>query len=290
MKDKYTTEELKGIIPQPEDSCPYFNNAILKIQKMINDSDSSLEDSILEDIEKGLNVIERIEIWTNEWMPNFDIIDEDEELSQAYILAAEDSLNKATQIDIKKTHENFKEVFSNDFVGQIEDLSFVALPEDNIELSEDDLKIAPIFVNIKKDELNDLIEELRSYASLKRAFTNHMKTAYKNHSIMNDLNDIIQPVELIEEQLSKNKKTYNLGVLGSEQSLNKLLNSNIITNIDLFLINKMPDEKKSEIIFDNLRTEGFEKVSFYKSLDNFKEGKGYKTQKLNIKNKLKNKI
>lgn len=284
MKIKFTTEELKGFVAQPEDSCPHFNDIIQNIQRMINNVDVNLEDNIIESLNKGFKIIERIDGWSNGWKDSFDEISIDDVVTEAYVSAANEELQKNEKINIDEIKEKFLDVLTNDFTGQISDLSF---NNPDIELTEAELNIDRLFINMKKVELNEYIEEMRTFASTKRAYTNYMKDAYKNHSLINDKNDIIQPSEIISEQIKPNDNIYNLGVLFSEQSINKLIKDDVISEIDSFLIEKMNNKDKKDLILESLDKNGFKKVSYYKDLRDFQEGKGYKTEKTEAKSKIK---
>lgn len=281
---RYTTEELKGYKKQPEDSCPHFNNAIQEIQKSINEGKSDFIDDISNHINNAVLVVNKIEDWSNDWERSFSLINNNDDIVVAYVLAAKEEKEKYENIDLEDLKENFESVLNNDFLDELDSIGF---DDPDFELDPEQDEIDRLFLNMKRDQLFGFIENMRTYASSKRAYTNHMKEAYKNHSIINDLNDIIQPYELIEDQ-KKSNNVYNLGVIFSESSNSKLKDDGIISDIDLFLLDKMNEKEKKEIIMEGIKKSGYASVSFYKTLDDFRDKKGYKTEK--IDNKPKNKI
>lgn len=288
MKTRYTTEELKGLRAQPEDSCPYLNNIIQNIQLMINNSDSSYSENILLNLEKAFEVISELDDWDKSWKESFSVLDKKDD----FVIIAELEKDKFKKINPIKLKEEFLTIFNDEFIGMIDDLSFNK-KDVELQVSDEDMKINKLFINMKKVDLHDVIEKIREYASSKRAYTNYMKSAYKNYSVSNNINDIIQPSELIDEQIKPHEKNdiYNLGVILSDQSINKLSRDNIINDIELVLVEKMDDKNKTELIIDAINNAGFNKISYYKSLSDFSQGKGYKTERIkNIQSlKMKNK-
>ena len=61
---RFTSEEMKGIMKQPQDSCPFFNNVIQIISKRIEDFDykniTKVNEDIYDNIYKAFDIIDDI--------------------------------------------------------------------------------------------------------------------------------------------------------------------------------------------------------------------------------------
>lgn len=273
MRKDYTTEELLGFSKQPEDSCPHFNNIIFNIQKMINTNDN-LVDEILKSFESGLSVIDKIKSWNSEWESKFSNIDKQSKENSFYITFAEDSILKISNFNFFEKKEEFEFLINNDFFNALKDRKLI---DGEIGLNSEEIYDDKLYIQMKRNQVLDIVESFRDYASCKRAYTNYMKMAYVNHSVIHELNDIVRPYDIINDEMKKDGKTYNLGVIFGEPSFSKLIKDGILSDIDVILIKNSDNKNKKELLLKKINESGFDKVSFYESLDDFRNKKGYKS-------------
>ena len=279
MKKKYTSEELTGIIKQPEDTCPHLNNIIKDIQSMISTNNISKIEDIKEHFTKADNVFKRIVEWSEEWNSLY-LKNEKLDDSKVFYDAAKNNLKIVNLYNTESLKLKILDLVKNDISSIIE-------ASKDYHFSNTEKKENSLLLNMKRDSAFKLIENYRTVAINRRSYGNHIKKAYKDISIMNDFYDVFQPVEYLSEQNS-NKNTYLLGIKDSEPAYNTLIKDNIITESDFFILSKMDLKNKDEIIFDLIKKEGFDNVLFYESISDFKTDKSSFKNKELIKQQNKN--
>ena len=143
-----------------------------------------------------------------------------------------------------------------------------------IEFNEDEIKDNHISLEIRKEILLNKIEKFRKYAILNRTFGSDIKKAYKEISYQKELDDVIQPVEIIEEEQKKKPSLFNLGVL------------------EHVLLTKMTFDKKEKFVIKKIKENNpdIKEVVYFKNIEDFRDKNGYTVNKENTnKRKLKNK-
>ena len=277
MKINFTSEELLGIMKQPKDSCPFFNNIIKIINQTLNNKDykniKNINDEIYKNLDNAFYIIEDIKEWSNQWEKKYldnKNLSEGNVFVEAYIKTGYNSFNKQEKLNINKEHLTFKE--------NIKDFLKKAEHKENKTIEQD------------KKIIFDKIEEFRNNASLNRDFGSNLKKAYKEISIENDFNDIIQPYEIIKEEQSIKENCFILGILDHKKTFEYLLNNEYINEIEEVLISKMENKKKEDFIINKIKKENKEihTIFYFKNIKAFQEKKGYISKKT-IENDFSNK-
>ena len=127
---------------------------------------------------------------------------------------------------------------------------------------------------------------------LNRTFGNDIKKAYKEISYQKELDDVIQPVEIIEEDQKKKPSLFNLGVLDHEKTFEYLERENIISDLEHVLLTKMTFDKKEKFVIKKIKENNpdIKEVVYFKNIEDFRNKNGYTVNKENTnKRKLKNK-
>ncbi len=264
MKIKFTSEELLGIMKQPKDSCPFFNNIIQIINQTLNNENykniKNVNNEIYKNLDNAFDTIENIKEWSKQWEKKYldnKILSKDNVFIEAYVKTGYYSFNKQEKLKIEKENLIFKQ--------KIKDF-FLNIENKESKIIEQDKKI--IF---------DKIEEFRNNASLNREFGSNLKKAYKEISIENDFNDIIQPYEIIKEEQDIKNNFFILGILDHKKTFEYLLNNEYINGIEEVLISKMEDKKKEDFILNKIKKQNTEidTIFYFKNIKDFQEKKGY---------------
>jgi hypothetical protein len=292
---RFTSEEMKGIMKQPQDSCPFFNNVIQIISKRIEDFDykniTKINEEIYDNIYKAFDIIEDIKKWSIQWENLYNDNKKDLE-EDVFITAFKDSaynaLDKQKDFDKEKEINNFKNNVGI-FTSEIRNLN---VKNNLIEFNEEEIEDNHISLEARKEILLNEIERFRKYAMLNRTFGNDIKKAYKEISYQNELDDVIQPVEIIEEEQKKKPSLFNLGVLDHEKTFEYLERENIISDLEHVLLTKMTFDKKEKFVIKKIKENNpnITEVVYFKNIEDFRNKNGYTVNKENTnKRKLKNK-
>lgn len=292
---RFTSEEMKGIMKQPEDSCPFFNNVIQIISKSIEDFDykniTKVNEEIYDNIYKAFYIIEDIKKWSIQWENLYNDNKKDLE-EDVFITAFKDSaynaLDKQKDFDKEKEINNFKNNVGI-FTSEVRNLN---IKNNLIEFDEKEIEDNHISLEARKEILLNEIERFRKYAMLNRTFGNDIKKAYKEISYQNELDDVIQPVEIIEEEQKKKPSLFNLGVLDHEKTFEYLERENIISDLEHVLLTKMTFDKKEKFVIKKIKESNpdIKEVVYFKNIEDFRNKNGYTVNKENTnKRKLKNK-
>ena len=292
---RFTSEEMKGIMKQPQDSCPFFNNVIQIISKRIEDFDyeniTKVNDEIYDNIYKAFDVIEDIKKWSIQWENLYNDNKKDLE-EDVFITAFKDSaynaLDKQKDFDKEKEINNFKNNVGI-FTSEVRNLN---IKNNLIEFNEDEIEDNHISLEVRKEILLNEIERFRKYAMLNRTFGNDIKKTYKEISFQNELNDVIQPVEIIEEEQKKKPNLFILGVLDHEKTFEFLERENIISDLEHVLLTKMTFDKKEKFVIKKIKENNpdIKEVVYFNNIEDFRNKNGYILNKENTnKRKLKNK-
>tara|TARA_Y100000588_G_scaffold112523_1_gene123426 strand:+ start:79023 stop:79907 length:885 start_codon:yes stop_codon:yes gene_type:complete len=292
---RFTSEEMKGIMKQPQDSCPFFNNVIQTISKRIEDFDykniTKVNEDIYDNIYKAFDIIDDIKKWSIQWENLYNDSKNDLE-KDSFITAFKDSAYNA--FDKQKDFNKEKEIsdFKNNvgiFTSEVRNLN---IKNNLIEFNEDEIKDNHISLEVRKEILLNKIEKFRKYAMLNRTFGNDIKKAYKEISYQKELDDVIQPVEIIEEDQKKKPSLFNLGVLDHEKTFEYLERENIISDLEHVLLTKMTFDKKEKFVIKKIKENNpdIKEVVYFKNIEDFRNKNGYTVNKENTnKRKLKNK-
>tara|TARA_Y100001960_G_scaffold317260_1_gene385357 strand:- start:8922 stop:9806 length:885 start_codon:yes stop_codon:yes gene_type:complete len=292
---RFTSEEMKGIMKQPQDSCPFFNNVIQIISKRIEDFDykniTKVNEDIYDNIYKAFDIIDDIKKWSIQWENLYNDSKNDLE-EDSFVTAFKDSAYNA--FDKQKDFNKEKEIsdFKNNvgiFTSEVRNLN---IKNNLIEFNEDEIKDNHISLEIRKEILLNKIERFRKYAMLNRTFGNDIKKAYKEISYQKELDDVIQPVEIIEEEQKKKPSLFNLGVLDHEKTFEYLERENIISDLEHVLLTKMTFDKKEKFVIKKIKENNpdIKEVVYFKNIEDFRAKNGYTVNKENTnKRKLKNK-
>lgn len=292
---RFTSEEMKGIMKQPQDSCPFFNNVIQIISKRIEDFDykniTKVNEDIYDNIYKAFDIIDDIKKWSIQWENLYNDSKNDLE-EDSFITAFKDSAYNA--FDKQKDFNKEKEIsdFKNNvgiFTSEFRNLN---IKNNLIEFNEDEIKDNHISLEIRKEILLNKIEKFRKYAILNRTFGSDIKKAYKEISYQKELDDVIQPVEIIEEEQKKKPSLFNLGVLDHEKTFEYLERENIISDLEHVLLTKMTFDKKEKFVIKKIKENNpdIKEVVYFKNIEDFRDKNGYTVNKENTnKRKLKNK-
>lgn len=292
---RFTSEEMKGIMKQPQDSCPFFNNVIQIISKRIEDFDykniTKINEEIYDNIYKAFDIIEDIKKWSIQWENLYNDNKKDLE-EDVFITAFKDSAYNA--LDRQKDFDKEKEInnFKNNvgiFTSEVRNLN---IKNNLIEFNEKEIEDNHISLETRKEILLNEIERFRKYAMLNRTFGNDIKKAYKEISYQNELDDVIQPVEIIEEEQKKKPSLFNLGVLDHEKTFEYLERENIISDLEHVLLTKMTFDKKEKFVIKKIKENNpdIKEVVYFKNIEDFRNKNGYTVNKENTnKRKLKNK-
>jgi hypothetical protein len=292
---RFTSEEMKGIMKQPQDSCPFFNNVTQIISKRIEDFDykniTKINEEIYDNIYKAFDIIEDIKKWSIQWENLYNDNKKDLE-EDVFITAFKDSaynaLDKQKDFDKEKEINNFKNNVGI-FTSEIRNLN---VKNNLIEFNEEEIEDNYISLEARKEILLNEIERFRKYAMLNRTFGNDIKKAYKEISYQNELDDVIQPVEIIEEEQKKKPSLFNLGVLDHEKTFEYLERENIISDLEHVLLTKMTFDKKEKFVIEKIKENNpdIKEVVYFKNIEDFRNKNGYTVNKENTnKRKLKNK-
>lgn len=292
---RFTSEEMKGIMKQPQDSCPFFNNVIQIISKRVEDFDykniTKINEEIYDNIYKAFDIIEDIKKWSIQWENLYNDNKKDLE-EDVFITAFKDSaynaLDKQKDFDKEKEINNFKNNVGI-FTSEVRNLN---IKNNLIEFNEEEIEDNHISLEARKEILLNEIERFRKYAMLNRTFGNDIKKAYKEISYQNELDDVIQPVEIIEEEQKKKPSLFNLGVLDHEKTFEYLERENIISDLEHVLLTKMTFDKKEKFIIKKIKENNpdIKEVVYFKNIEDFRNKNGYTVNKENTnKRKLKNK-
>jgi hypothetical protein len=292
---RFTSEEMKGIMKQPQDSCPFFNNVTQIISKRIEDFDykniTKINEEIYDNIYKAFDIIEDIKKWSIQWENLYNDNKKDLE-EDVFITAFKDSaynaLDKQKDFDKEKEINNFKNNVGI-FTSEIRNLN---VKNNLIEFNEEEIEDNYISLEARKEILLNEIERFRKYAMLNRTFGNDIKKAYKEISYQNELDDVIQPVEIIEEEQKKKPSLFNLGVLDHEKTFEYLERENIISDLEHVLLTKMTFDKKEKFVIKKIKENNpnITEVVYFKNIEDFRNKNGYTVNKENTnKRKLKNK-
>lgn len=291
---RFTSEEMKGIMKQPQDSCPFFNNVIQIISKRVEDFDykniTKINEEIYDNIYKAFDVIEDIKKWSIQWENLYNDNKNDLE-EDVFIITFKDSaynaLKKQKNFDKEKEINNFKNNVGI-FTSEVRNLN---IKNNLIEFNEKEIEDNHISLEARKEILLNEIEKFRKYAMLNRTFGNDIKKAYKEISYQNELNDVIQPVEIIEEEQKKKPSLFILGVLDHEKTFEYLEKENIISDLEHVLLTKMTFDKKEKFIVKKIKENNpdIKEVVYFKNIEDFRNKNGYIVNKENTnKRKLKN--
>lgn len=269
MKIKFTSEELLGIMKQPKDSCPFFNNIIQIINQTLNNENykniKNVNNEIYKNLDNAFDTIKSIKEWSKQWEKKYldnKILSENNIFIEAYIKTGYDSFNKQEKLKIEKENLIFKQKIKEFFL--------------NIENKESKT------IDQDKKMIFDKIEEFRDNAILNREFGSNLKKAYKEISIENDFNDIIQPYEIIKEEQNIKNNFFILGILDHKKTFEYLLNNEYINEIEEVLISKMEDKKKEDFILNKIKKQNTEidTIFYFKNIEDFQEKKGYVSNKV----------
>lgn len=285
MNIKFTSEELKNIIKQPKDSCPHLNYALQKIESE-NTTEDAKKNVEIELNEAGVTIFDIIE-WQQQWKNLFENnkhLDDNDVFVEAYVHTAESLKDTYPKFDLKT---NISELISG-FEDYQDEIFNKKMCNDLVEFSKEEKEENDLFIDMKKKSLSNKIEEIRSYAINQREIGRNYKEAYKQISLNNELNDIIQPQEIIMEEQNPSD-VFILGVLNHEKTTDKLIHDELITDVEGVLFSKMNSKNKIDFIKTKLKEKGQkqEKIAYYENLEDFQNKNKYKTTLINEKQKNK---
>lgn len=281
INTKFTSEELKGIMKQPKDSCPYLNK-VIEFVSISADSGNILERSTSE-LNKAVSVIEQISKWSSEWNHIYSekegIIEDP--FVEAYLERCEYHSNQNKPFDLERSINSLK-----DHLGNYDDGIYERehKPKGLNEKEHDD------YLTYKKQVILENIEQIRDYAINERAIGQNYKEAYKNISIELELNDIIQPNEIIREEQGHKPNTLNLGILIHDKTTQSFFNQGLLDDFEVSSLSMMDNKQKETILLSKVKNHHpeIENIAFYKDMNDFQKGKGYtviNTAKQSLKNK-----
>lgn len=289
MTIKFTSEELKNIIKQPKDSCPHLNYALQKIES--ENTSSDVKENVDKELYQAGRIIYDIIEWQTQWKELFlknKSYNLEDPFVEAYIQTAE-QIEKKEKIDlstnINSINERFEE-YQNEILNK--DMSNDLLMFNDEEKTENIL-----YIDMQKKELTRKIEDIREFAIEQRNIGENYKNAYKQISLINDFNDIIQPNEIIMEE-QKNSDVFILGVLNHQKTTEELIKNDLMNDVEGVLFDKMSSKKKLEFIKTKIKDNEFDykNIAYYDKLDDFQKGNKYKVysfdkQKLKSNKKIK---
>lgn len=293
MKVTFTSEELKRVIKQPEDSCPFFNNSLELINKKIKDNENNKSEAFLKNIKHSMNeaflVIDDISKWATSWEKLYEdnkSLSANDSFVKAYVQEAHKNKKNVSNFNLNEKFEIFKEKI--DFF--IDDIDSDNIKNELNQISKEENETNRIMIDINRKILFEGIEDFRDFAKNQRGIGEFFKKAYKEISLINDFNDIIQPYELIEEE-QKKENSFILGVLDHEKTFEQLEKLNIINEYDEIILTKMSFEKKKNFIIKKIKESNPEvsNIFYFDNIDSFIDNKGYSKEKVKIKNNLTNK-
>ncbi len=282
MNIKFTSEELKNIIKQPKDSCPHLNYALQKIESESTSHDAKKNVDI--ELAQAGSVIFDIIEWQSQWKELFETHKEhhlDDPFVEAYIQTAEE-IEREKDIDITNSLTDINERFE-DYQNEIFNKK---MSNDLVSFNDEEKEENVLYIDMQKKELTQKIENIRKFAINQRSVGENYKNAYKQISLINDFDDILQPCEIIIEE-QKNNDSLVLGILNHERTTEALIKNDLMSDIEGVLFNKMSSNKKINFIKTKIKENELEykTIAYYDELDDFQKGNKYKTETIN-KNKL----
>lgn len=287
VKVKFTSEELKGMDKQPEDSCPHLNEIIEHIS--INKNKNNLSERCFSSLQNAKDVIIRISSWAEKWKneldSNSDLVSDDP-FVDAYLETADFHKNENLHFDINKEITNINCNIENYEEGLKE---YLEKPLGFDESSHND------YMNYKKETILKSVEHIRNYAKNERSVGQNYKDAYKNISIELDLNDIIQPYEIINEEQGFKNNIINLGILHHEKTFKEMERIGLLEEHQSAMFSILNKEQIESVIFESVKKEhpDTESIVYFKDLESFQQNKGYdvkRTNKLENKNTNRRKL
>lgn len=287
MNVTFTSEELKNIVKQPKDSCPYLNYVLHSIESknLVQDEKNKVESNL----DSAKKIIKNIIVWQKDWekiLEKQKIEEHDDPFVEAYIQAANETKKRKT-IDLDNSITTLNEGFE-DFQNELRNCN---MSNELVFFNKDEKEENTLYIEMKKNTLIDTIEDIRRFAINQRGIGQHYKDAYKQISISNDFNDIIQPQEVILEEQDE-KDVFVIGILNHEKTTDALIKNDIFDEIEGLLFEKMNTPKKIEFLQYKLKNNDSydqNKIAFYETMSDFQNKNKYKVVDIDSNVKLKSK-
>lgn len=286
LNTKFTSEELKGFIKQPEDSCPHLNEILLKCQN----ADENFEKDTINFLDNATEVIDRIKVWQNHWQNEYlknKSYSEDDDFIQAYTKTANYYKKDLMKINFTRILEETKKL-----IRQYQDEINI---KNNKEFLINNNEKADVYMSDKKKLILENVEEIRSFASLNRKVGQFYKDSYKHISYEHDFNDLIQPIEIIREEQGNDDTKFNLGIINHKKTFENLIKNNYFEDHEIASFRLFNNDKIENLIVKRIKEKHPEikDVIYYNNIEDYRNKKGYNIYTIirpEMKNNLKNKI
>lgn len=271
IRINFTSEELKGIMKQPQDSCPFLNEVIhyISIQK----DKRNLSSNCLESLNNASKVIHSIKDWGQEWKKEYlakEPLGVDDDFVEAYIDSAKHYQRQNKRFDLNFEIQHLHTLIENYEEGFLEEQK--SLPEFN-QAEHDN------YMKYKSVQILENVERIRNYAKNERSIGQSYKDAYKNISINHEIGDLDQPYEIIHNEQGHRNNIFNLGVLNHQKTFKTLKAKGIIDDFEMVSLSMLSRNKMKEFVFSKIKEyePTVESIVCFDTIDDFKNKNGYET-------------